>query len=73
MLFIFMASMIFRYIKTDQIVILTNICVSLGLAYLVFVIGVDKTENDVSLLYTFLKYISFGIIFHFCCNSLKVI
>jgi len=36
-----------RYVKSDRAVLLINLCVALILAYVIFLAGVDRTENEV--------------------------
>lgn len=41
---------VFRYVKSDQAVLIMNICVTLTIAMAVFVVGVDKTSNQVEII-----------------------
>ena len=38
---------IFRLIKSDQNIMMLNLCASLILAYLIFISAVEETENEV--------------------------
>ena len=40
----------FRKIKSERSMILLNLCITLFIAYLVFLIGVNETENKVQFL-----------------------
>ena len=37
-----------RYVKSDRSVLLVNLCVVLALAYVTFLAGVNRVENEVS-------------------------
>lgn len=54
--FIFM--ILWRYIKNDQNLVLIHLCVSISLAYLLFLVGVTRTENKVvcTVIAAFLQY-----------------
>ncbi|XP_052242522.1 adhesion G protein-coupled receptor L3-like [Dreissena polymorpha] len=39
--------MVWKYVKSDRVTLLLNLCVSLLLAYIVFLAGVDRTESRV--------------------------
>ena len=37
-----------RYLKSDRVVILINLCLALTVSYIIFLAGVDRTENKVN-------------------------
>ena len=37
-----------RYLKSDRVVILINLCLALTVSYIIFLSGVDRTENKVN-------------------------
>ena len=51
MLYIFL-----RYVKSDRVVILINICIALTVSYIIFLAGVNQTQNKVRVYLLLLKY-----------------
>ena len=43
-----MLSIFLRYVKSDRVVILINICIALTVSYIIFLAGVNQTQNKVS-------------------------
>jgi len=41
---------IYSYLKSDQAVLLLNLCVALFVSYIIFLAGVDRTESKVGCL-----------------------
>lgn len=54
----FIFIILWRYIKNDQNLVLIHLCVSISLAYLLFLVGVTRTENQVvcTVIAAFLQY-----------------
>ena len=48
----------YRYVKSDRAVILINLCIALIISYAIFIVGVDRTENEVRLF--FINFSCFG-------------
>lgn len=49
---------VLRFVKSDRAVLLLNLCAALIIAYIIFLAGVDRVENQVSILLLILFKIS---------------
>ena len=43
----------YRYLKSDRVVILMNLCIALTVSYIIFLAGVNQTQNRVSFICNF--------------------
>ena len=57
----------FSYMKSDRVIILLNLCTALIVSYVIFLAGVDRTENKVSL--CFKVYMLYVLCSHFVLPS----
>ncbi|XP_061176826.1 uncharacterized protein LOC133185543 isoform X2 [Saccostrea echinata] len=54
----FVFIILWRYVKNDQNLVLVHLCLSISLAYLLFLVGINRTENKVlcTVIAAFLQY-----------------
>ncbi|XP_022291430.2 adhesion G protein-coupled receptor L2-like [Crassostrea virginica] len=50
---------LWRFIKSDMNLLILNLCVNIALAYILFIVGVERTENEITCLVitVFLQYL----------------
>lgn len=65
---------LWRYVKSDRSVVLVNLCVVLLLAYVVFLAGVSRTENEIAckVVSALLHYLFLVVFFLMLCEGLDI-
>ncbi|KAK6990654.1 adhesion G protein-coupled receptor E2 [Biomphalaria glabrata] len=63
-----------RYVKNERSVLLLNLCVCMLISYLVFLLGIDKTDNQIlcQFIGIFLHYSFLCVFFNFLSQSLAL-
>ncbi|KAK0069952.1 adhesion G protein-coupled receptor E2, partial [Biomphalaria pfeifferi] len=63
-----------RYVKNERSVLLVNLCVCMLISYLVFLLGIDKTDNQILCQFVgiFLHYSFLCVFFNFLSQSLAL-
>nr|KAI8754302.1 adhesion G protein-coupled receptor E2-like [Biomphalaria glabrata] len=65
---------LWKYVKSERSVLLINICVCMLISYLVFLVGIDKTDHQIlcQLIAIFLHYSFLCVFFNFLTQSLAL-
>ncbi|KAH9492880.1 Adhesion G-protein coupled receptor D1 [Bulinus truncatus] len=62
---------LWRHIKSERSFLILNLCISMLIGYLVFIIGIDKTETKMCTVFAVVLHYCFLLVFfNFLCQSL---